>query len=82
MTERLIKDPQWYESANCATTDPEIMFPGKEGGSVMLARKICSMCVVREDCLTDALMASQQIGFAGGMSAKERKALKRKETHA
>jgi len=73
--ERLhINDPEWFKNANCATTDPEVMFP-KKGINNDMARKICSMCVVVEDCLTSSVIEKDwDRGFRANMTAKERKA--------
>lgn len=65
-------DKEWWDSANCATTNPEVMFPYK-GRSAELARKICSECTVIQECLADALTAPEQYGFAGGLTAKARR---------
>jgi len=71
-------DKEWYEVANCATTDPEVMFPEK-GGSTRLGKKVCEVCTVRAECLADALSygVSEQRGIAGGLDAKARKAILR-----
>jgi WhiB family redox-sensing transcriptional regulator len=44
----------WEDSALCAQTDPDNFFPEK-GVSGKIAKKICSMCTVRLDCLYDAI---------------------------
>jgi hypothetical protein len=65
-----------YSQALCAQTDPEIFFPEK-GGSTIDARKICVECPVRNDCLLEALANDYADGIWGGLSPKERQALKR-----
>ena len=65
-------NPNWRESANCATTDPELFFPHK-GGSGQAARTICSMCPVQTECLTAALLEDNQQGIRAGTSARERR---------
>jgi hypothetical protein len=65
-----------YSRALCAQTDPELFFPEK-GGSTIDARKICVECPVRNDCLLEALANDYDEGVWGGLSAKERQALKR-----
>ena len=64
--------PDWRAYANCATTDPELFFPRK-GGSAQAARLTCSMCPVRDECLTDALLDSEQQGVRAGMTERERR---------
>ncbi len=40
----------WQSDALCAQTDPEAFFPEK-GGSTRDAKKICTTCEVRAQCL-------------------------------
>jgi len=40
----------WQTDALCAQTDPEAFFPEK-GGSTRDAKKICTTCDVRGECL-------------------------------
>lgn len=65
-----------YASALCAQTDPELFFPEK-GGSTLSAKRICEACPVRMDCLLEALANDYVDGIWGGLSPKERQALKR-----
>jgi WhiB family redox-sensing transcriptional regulator len=72
--ERMIQDPEWYKDANCASTDPEVMFPTDRAG-VTMAKAICARCLVVQDCLTDALRIKsvrETTGVLGGLSARER----------
>lgn len=68
-----VKDPEWAKSANCATTDPEVMFPEK-GGSIKMAKRVCAECLVVDDCLTSSLIERDYShGVRGGMSSRQRK---------
>lgn len=72
------EDPlTWPESALCAQTDPEAFFPEK-GTSTRDAKKVCAGCVVRLECLDDALRSSDRFGVWGGLSERERRKLKRR----
>ncbi|MCA1694976.1 MAG: WhiB family transcriptional regulator, partial [Actinobacteria bacterium] len=42
--------PEWQEQALCAQTDPEAFFPEK-GGSTREAKRICTGCEVKTECL-------------------------------
>jgi WhiB family redox-sensing transcriptional regulator len=66
---------QWREDALCAQTDPEIFFP-EIGANATPARRICTRCPVRTQCLTDAL-ESRDIAFGvrGGLTPTQRRAL-------
>ena len=67
----------WQELALCAETDPEAFFPEK-GGSTREAKKVCSGCEVRRECLEYALASDQRFGIWGGLSERERRRLKRR----
>ena len=69
--------PEWQERALCAQTDPEAFFPEK-GGSTREAKRICSGCEVRAECLEYALIHDERFGIWGGLSERERRRLKRK----
>jgi WhiB family redox-sensing transcriptional regulator len=66
----------WQERALCAETDPESFFPEK-GGSTREAKRICSGCEVRAECLEYALAHDERFGIWGGLSERERRKLKR-----
>jgi WhiB family redox-sensing transcriptional regulator len=63
----------------CATTDPELFFPpvGNEDGVARQAKKLCQTCPVIKECLTYALVNQEQFGIWGGMSPRERMAMRR-----
>jgi WhiB family redox-sensing transcriptional regulator len=66
----------WQDRALCAETDPESFFPEK-GGSTREAKRICSGCEVRAECLEYALAHDERFGIWGGLSERERRKLKR-----
>ena len=67
----------WQGDALCAQTDPEAFFPEK-GGSTRDAKKICSQCEVRSECLEYALNNDERFGIWGGLSERERRRLRRR----
>lgn len=67
--------PSWQERALCSQTDPEAFFPEK-GGSTREAKRICSRCDARADCLQYAVDSDQRFGIWGGLSERERRRLK------
>jgi WhiB family redox-sensing transcriptional regulator len=75
------EDPEWHERALCAQTDPEAFFPEK-GGSTREAKRICSGCEVRAECLDYALAHDERFGIWGGLSERERRRLRRGELNA
>jgi WhiB family redox-sensing transcriptional regulator len=73
-------DTSWQDSALCAQTDPEAFFPDK-GGSTREAKRTCSGCEVRAECLEYALATDERFGVWGGLSERERRRIKRGPTN-
>jgi WhiB family transcriptional regulator, redox-sensing transcriptional regulator len=74
-------DPSWRLEALCAETDPEAFFPEK-GGSTRDAKRVCSGCSVRAECLEFALANDERFGIWGGLSERERRRLRlQQRTH-
>ena len=67
----------WQEHALCAQTDPEAFFPEK-GGSTREAKRVCTGCEVRAECLEYALANDERFGIWGGLSERERRKLRRR----
>lgn len=67
----------WQERALCAQTDPEAFFPEK-GGSTREAKRVCTGCEVRAECLEYALANDERFGIWGGLSERERRKLKKR----
>ncbi len=66
----------WQTDSLCAQTDPEAFFPEK-GGSTRDAKKICTTCEVKAQCLEYALQNDERFGIWGGLSERERRRLRR-----
>ncbi len=70
----------WHARAACKGCDPEIFFPDKNKGMGSKQRRViqelCAGCSVRSECLEEALREDRK-GFWGGLSERERKAVKR-----
>ncbi|HIW62993.1 MAG TPA: WhiB family transcriptional regulator [Candidatus Stackebrandtia excrementipullorum] len=73
--------PEWQERALCAQTDPEAFFPEK-GGSTREAKRICTRCEVKPECLEFALAHDERFGIWGGLSERERRKVKREAREA
>ncbi|SEM17120.1 WhiB family transcriptional regulator, redox-sensing transcriptional regulator [Blastococcus sp. DSM 46786] len=65
-------DDSWRLDALCAETDPEAFFPEK-GGSTRDAKRVCTGCPVRAECLEFALANDERFGIWGGLSERERR---------
>ena len=68
-------DEEWRLDALCAETDPEAFFPEK-GGSTREAKRVCTGCSVRAECLEYALTSDERFGIWGGLSERERRRLR------
>jgi WhiB family redox-sensing transcriptional regulator len=81
VTGDLPEELAWQERALCAQTDPEAFFPEK-GGSTREAKRVCTGCDVRAECLEYALTNDERFGIWGGLSERERRRLRllRRET--
>jgi hypothetical protein len=72
----------WRARAACRDVDPEMFFPVAEAGTpagdvaILHAKRVCRGCPVRAECLTFALEVLPY-GIAGGLTADERRALRR-----
>lgn len=75
---RLIERPEWMRDAACRGMDPELFYPSR-GESVAQARKVCSGCPVRAECLTYAMNLHETHGMWGGMSERDRRRIRRGE---
>lgn len=74
----------WLHQAACRNTgaDPELFFPVGDSGPALFqiaeAKAVCRRCPVIEVCLALALEGSEPAGVWGGLTAAERRALKRR----
>ncbi|MET9254791.1 WhiB family transcriptional regulator [Streptomyces sp. NPDC048182] len=66
----------WQQEALCAQTGADFFFP-EPGSSVREAKRICALCAIRPACLEYALGNDERFGVWGGLSEKERLALRR-----
>ncbi|MBH1934273.1 WhiB family transcriptional regulator [Streptomyces sp. AV19] len=74
-------DLSWLDLAACRGEDPEIFFEALPG-FVDSAKQVCGRCQVVELCLERAMANGERFGIFGGLTAEERRALRRKELAA
>jgi WhiB family transcriptional regulator, redox-sensing transcriptional regulator len=76
----------WRDRSACLDEDPELFFPiGSTGPAldqIEGAKIICQRCEVLEICLSWAVELGQNEGVWGGLSADERRSLKRRNARA
>src|SRR5690606_28432065 len=70
-------DREWMARAACAGASTETFFPQQgENDKVEAAKRVCSGCPVRVECLSYALEHRIVFGVWGGTSEKQRKILR------
>lgn len=63
----------WMKEARCADSDPDLFFPEQGGNPPTLARAICAMCPVKQECLDFSLREGMAYGIWGGHPERERR---------
>ena len=71
----------WREWAACRGTDLGVFFPGR-GEPAEPARRICASCPVRQPCLEFALSRGITHGIWGGLTERDRRALRTRHAGA
>jgi WhiB family redox-sensing transcriptional regulator len=66
---------RWRELAACRGIDLEVFFP-ERGESAEPARRVCAACPVRQACLDYAISNRITHGIWGGLTERERRALR------
>lgn len=69
----------WSVFGSCRETGPDdqTWFPEQKWGRATDAKRICQGCPVRRECLEYALKRGERYGVWGGLTTKERQALRR-----
>lgn len=82
----LERGDDWRTAGACRETDPEIFFAVGEGPEALQqtddAKAVCNACPVKDICRDWAVGTRQEHGVWGGMTAKERHNLRRREARA
>jgi WhiB family redox-sensing transcriptional regulator len=73
---RVTDDVNWTTRGACLQIAPDDLFV--QGAAQRSARSVCSGCVVKLECLADALDHRVEFGVWGGMTERERRALLRR----
>lgn len=67
-----VLDTDWMAQGNCADKPPSLFFPS-DGVGVEVAKRVCSDCPMRVQCLEYALDNRIDHGVWGGTSERERR---------
>ncbi len=73
---RYPKYEEWVVDALCASDPPDALFV--RGAAQRQARQRCLTCSVRLECLAEALQWRCEFGVWGGLTERERRALRRR----
>jgi WhiB family redox-sensing transcriptional regulator len=76
MVRPLILPGPWIKRAACRGLDAELFYPLK-GLPVTEAKRVCARCPVKAPCLEFALRTNEKFGVWGGLSAIERRRMRR-----
>jgi WhiB family redox-sensing transcriptional regulator len=68
---------QWKLRGKCREADADIFFP-ERGASTRKAKAVCRRCPVQEECLEYAVNNGEKFGIWGGLSERERRAIRKK----
>lgn len=71
----------WRDKSLCAEIGADFWFP-EQGESSRYAKETCARCPVQMECLAWALENNEQYGIYGGLSERQRRALRKKENAA
>ena len=69
-------DHSWVVQARCAGDPPDSLFV--KGAAQRQAKQRCLGCPVRLQCLADALQCGCDYGVWGGLTERERRAIRRR----
>ena len=72
----------WRQHGKCGPGNASLFFPekGTDVGAVHdLAKQVCAGCPVQPECLSDALDRREPFGVRGGLTAKEREKVLRRD---
>jgi WhiB family redox-sensing transcriptional regulator len=70
-----LPDLDWMEMGACRTRSDVDFFPS-DGAGVAIARRVCTICPVRQRCLEYALAEGVTHGVWGGASDRERQRMR------
>lgn len=62
----------WRDEAACAKRGPDLFYPERSHTGAAQAKSVCRGCIVREECLTEAIVNNERFGIWGGMDTQQR----------
>jgi hypothetical protein len=78
LLDELPQPPAWHRRAACASADPDLFFPPQgDRWTVLNAKQVCAGCPVRQRCADEAIDDDSLHGVWGGLTAEERRKLRK-----
>ena len=71
-------DTMWPRRAACLGGNPDDPFPPSIAQQRSFAESVCAHCLVKEECLIDALSRKEAFGVWGGKTERERQQIYRR----
>lgn len=68
-------DEPWRRMAPCTGSNQDVFFP-ERGASTREAKEMCDECLVRIECLEDAIAHNERFGIWGGLPERARRNVK------
>lgn len=69
------RNPRWHKDGACRGLDASMFHPLR-GEDTKRAKKVCSACPVKAECLAYALCGFEKHGIWGGLSERERRTIR------
>lgn len=69
------RNPTWHQQGACRGLDTNLFHPLR-GEDTRKAKKVCSACPVKTECLSAALCGFEKHGIWGGLSERERRKIR------
>jgi hypothetical protein len=68
------RPPAWHALAACASADPDSWYPEQNNASSAVLRT-CASCIVKTECLDQAIEDGERHGIWGGLNRAQRNAI-------
>ncbi len=77
------KTEKWRVKAACQGLDPSIFYPADDDEEqIAVAKGVCAVCPVADECLEHALGSREREGVWGGATERERRRIVRQRRRA
>ena len=78
----LLERPEWWARAACVGMNPSLFFPERGDCVPPVVREVCGGCPAKVECLEAALARGEKYGIFGGLTERQRRAIRRQRNGA